>query len=121
MDKMEVDDDLMNICSSFNNIKVVDSLNLRIVSDLNFIIKEIINIGKLDVDIYEVCVSCGHDLTWNYDYYISQEDLTWLNSKGRIYFLNSLNDSIPIETTLDYFNINKIYDQLIELFKLQLE
>jgi hypothetical protein len=92
------------------------------IQDINIIIQELINYHTLiGIDIYEVLVSCGHNITWNQDYYISHEDLNWFKNDGKIYFLNAINSGKSIDNIIEYNTIIDIHLKLISLFELQLE
>ncbi len=41
-----------------------ETVKPKLVKDLDIIIKEIINGNTFDRDICDICVNCGHDLTW---------------------------------------------------------
>jgi len=116
---MEVD----SICDKMNSVSLEYSLNKKLIEDLNLIMKEIILLGtyRVDVDIYEICVSCGHSLTWDQEYTISNDDILWLKNEGRSYFYNTLNYYVPIKNNETYKLIMNMYDNLLELFALQVE
>ena len=67
-------------------------------------------------------VSCGHNLTWDQEYYVSIEDLNWFkNEEGKKYFFSSLNDKNAINTIEEHRAVMDIHFKLVELFELQLE
>ena len=100
---------------------------MNFVRDIDVIINELkCYQSYINLDIYEVLVSCGHDLTWDIDYLVSEEDLNWFkNEEGKKYFLTKLNvnvNSLPnINTIDDYRSLIDIHFKLCELFELQLE
>jgi hypothetical protein len=55
-------DPMDSICNSMGNVKLVYSLNLKLIRDLDLICSEICNRDLIGLDIYDVCVSCGSDL-----------------------------------------------------------
>ena len=90
------------------------------VKDINIIIEELNNYSSfIHIDIYEVLVSCGHNLTWDQEYNISDEDLNWFKNEGKNYIINSLGSKI--NSLYEHNAINNIFVKLIELFELQLE
>lgn len=109
---MEID----SLCNSLSGFKVLDYLNIRLINDINIIIREIANMKTLNVDIYEVCVSCGNNVVWDQEYQITLQDVEWLNKEGKIYFLNTLNSFFSITNTKDYELALKIYSEVVELF-----
>ena len=109
------------ICSQMNGVSIQQKVNEKLVSDLNLIISEIINIGHYNVDIYEICVNCGHSLTWDQEYIVCEFDIAWLKTSGRVYFYETLNNYIKIETTEIYNLVNRLYENILELFSLQVE
>lgn len=114
---MEID----SICDKMNSVSLEYSLNKKLIEDLNLIMAEIIKQNTYNLDIYELCVSCGHSLTWDHEYTISSQDILWLENKGRIYFYENLNLYIKVTDTASYNLVMEMYDKLLELFKLQIE
>tara|TARA_X000001036_G_scaffold437320_1_gene482383 strand:- start:3904 stop:4221 length:318 start_codon:yes stop_codon:yes gene_type:complete len=104
-----------------NSITIKPSVNMKLLADLNLIISEIINARNYNVDIYDICVSCGHSLTWDQGYSISQDDMMWLKTTGRVHFYETLNNYMKIETVENYNFVTKLYENLLELFSLQVE
>lgn len=111
-ENMEID----ALCYDLDSIKLVNSLNINLVNDLNIIIREIANGATLDVDIYTICVSCGNNIVWDQEYQISQEDIIWLSNKGKTFFFESMNSFIRIDTPEKYHKAMKIYNDIFELF-----
>ena len=97
------------------------SVNSKLVSDIDVIILEIKRYNHYNVDIYELCVSCGHSLTWDIEYTLTQRDINWLSSGGKNYFFTRLNEHILIDTSEKYNSVNDIYSKLMDLFFLQIE
>tara|TARA_Y100000816_G_C26078042_1_gene567750 strand:- start:759 stop:1115 length:357 start_codon:yes stop_codon:yes gene_type:complete len=92
------------------------------IQDVNIIVQELINYNTfIGLDIYEVLVSCGHNLTWNQDYYITPDDLNWFKNDGKTYFFSSINTVKPLENINEYRSVIDIHLKLSELFELQLE
>ena len=56
-------DPIDSICNTMGNVKLVYSLNLKLIRDLDSICDEICKRELIGLDIYDVCVSCGSDLT----------------------------------------------------------
>jgi hypothetical protein len=91
------------------------------INDIDIIITEINYYDSYNIDNYEVCVSCGHNLTWDLEYTLTQADINWLNYFGKNYFFMKLNEVKLIDTSEKYRCVNQIYDKLLELFSLQIE
>lgn len=116
------------LCNSFNyNTSINWKPTEHFVKDLNLIIEEISSfINLYNLDIYEVCVSCGNNLTWDQDYYITQYDYNWLIMDGKTYFFTSVNQKINLNHSRDldvneYRILNSEFNKLVELFSLQVE
>lgn len=97
------------------------SVNSKMIKDIDIIITEINHYDSYNIDIYEVCVSCGHNLTWDLEYTLTQTDINWLNHFGKNYFFTKLNEVKLIDTPEKYKCVNEIYNKLLELFSLQIE
>lgn len=111
-----------NLIDLFNhNTTVLWKPNINFIKDINIIIEELkLYKTYIDLDIYEVLVSCGHDLTWNQEYFISFDDLNWFESdEGKKYFLmNFDNFNNILHSISEYNSLLKIHSNLLELFKL---
>lgn len=118
MSKVE-DVSMDDICDSIANISFAPVINVKLVNDLNTIITEILSKGTYDVDIYDICVDCGHSLTWDQEYNINESDLLWLKAGGMRYFFEHLHNFMPIETVETYNKVCILFNKLIELFSLQ--
>lgn len=122
-----MDMDIDNLVDAFNHkTTVVWRPKLNFVNDINVIIEELKQYKTfVELDIYEVLVSCGHNLTWDQEYYISTEDLNWFkNDEGKKHFFSSLNEKNEknvINTIEEYRAVMDIHFKLVELFELQLE
>lgn len=113
--------DFDSICEQMTGVSIQQKVNKKLVADLNLIITEIIKIGHYDVDIYELCVNCGHSLTWDQEYSVCEFDIGWLKTSGKVYFYETLNNYIKIETAYIYNLVTKLYQNILELFSLQVE
>jgi hypothetical protein len=113
--------DFDSICAQMSGISIQQKVNEKLVSDLNLVISEIINTGHYNVDIYELCVNCGHSLTWDQEYNVSNFDIQWLKTSGKVYFYETLNNYIKIDTPEIYNLVIRLYENIIELFSLQVE
>lgn len=113
--------DYDSLCEQMSVVSVQQKVNEKLVSDLNLIISEIIKTGHYNVDIYELCVNCGHSLTWDQEYNVCEFDINWLKTSGKNYFYETLNNYIKIETDDIYNLVTKLYENLLELFSLQVE
>tara|TARA_B100000035_G_scaffold315454_1_gene336407 strand:- start:8525 stop:8869 length:345 start_codon:yes stop_codon:yes gene_type:complete len=113
--------DLDNICGCMSGMSINSSINEKLLSDLNLIISEIIKCGHYKVDIYDICVNCGHSLTWDQEYSVSKSDIEWLKTSGKNYFCETLNNYIKVNNIEDYNLVIALYIQLVDLFSLQIE
>jgi hypothetical protein len=114
-------DQLIDIFSQ--KTSVIWKPKINFVRDINLIIEELSKyISFVDIDIYEVLVSCGHNLTWDQEYYVSIEDLNWFkNDDGKKHFFDNLNKNNIINSIEQYRALLSIHSKLIELFELQLQ
>jgi hypothetical protein len=121
----DVDMDIDNLTNAFNHsASIVWKPKQKFVEDIDIICNEICKYETfINLDIYEVLVSCGHNLTWDQDYYISKEDLNWFKNseEGKLYFLIKIDDNKNINTIEEYNSIISIIEKLKELFELQVE
>ena len=118
---IDMDMDIENFVDLFNHkTTIIWKPKLNFVNDINIIIDEIKQYNTfIGIDIYEVLVSCGHNLTWDQEYYVSIEDLNWFKcGDGKKHFFYCLNIKNTVE---EYKAIIDIHIKLIELFELQLE
>ncbi len=112
-------DPIDSICNTMGNVKLVYNLNLKLIRDLDLICDEICNRELIGLDIYDVCVSCGSDLTYDQEYTVYDTDIKWLRTEGFKRFM------CYIATKHDINDINKyrlcinIYAQILDLFSLQ--
>lgn len=114
-------DQLIDIFSQ--KTSVIWKPKINFVRDINFIIEELSKyISFVGIDIYEVLVSCGHNLTWDQEYYVSIEDLNWFkNDDGKKHFFDNLNKNNIINSIEQYQALLSIHTKLVELFELQLQ
>ena len=118
------DMDIDNLVDVFNHkTTVVWKPKLNFINDINIILKELKQYHTfVGLDIYEVLVSCGHNLTWDQEYYLSGQDLNWFkHDEGKKYFFSSINENNKINTIEEYRALMDIHFKLVELFELQLE
>lgn len=113
--------DFDSICMQMSDISIQQKVNEKFVSDLNLLISEIIKAGHYNVDIYEICVNCGHSLTWDQEYTACKFDIQWLSTSGKVYFYETLNNYIKIDTVEIYNRVTRLYENILELFSLQVE
>lgn len=114
-------DPMDNLTELFNyNTSFEMKPKLHFIQEIDIIIEELSNIETLiNIDIYEVLVSCGHRLIWDREYYISINDLKWLQNDGKIYFINNIQAKHPLLTMDEYNCLIDIYKYLCEVFELQ--
>ena len=123
-DSYFMDMDIDNLVDVFNHkTTVVWKPKLNFVNDINIIIEELKQYQTfIELNIYEVLVSCGHNLTWDLEYNVSTEDLNWFkNDEGKKHFFSSLNENNTINTVKEYKEVMDIHLKLVELFELQIE
>jgi len=115
---MEID----NLVDAFNHKTTLDwKPTHAFIKDFDVIIDELITFHTfINLDIYDVLVSCGHNLTWNYENNITLNDLNWLKNPGKTYFLDKINNVRHINL-FEYSSILNIYSKLYHLYELQLE
>lgn len=116
--------DIDSLINVFNyNTSVQWKPKQKFVEDLNFIIEELNYYESfININIYDILVSCGHNLTWDQEYYISKDDLNWLiGNEGKEYFLTNLNKQNKINTINEYQAVLLLYTEIVSLFELQIE
>ena len=92
----DIDIDVDNLVNAFNNnVSMIWKPNSKFINDINIIINELKKYKSfITIDIYEVLVSCGHDLTWDQDYSLTHDDFYWFTNKnGKMYFLHNINNT----------------------------
>jgi len=113
-----------HICSQMNNLNVVEEIDnntLLLKKDLETFMKELVTRETYEVDVYDLCVTCGHDLTWDHQYTIREQDIRWLKTSGLLYFFETMNVYIPINTETSYNKALAVYLKLLDLFSLTVE
>jgi len=116
-DNIEMDD----LCDRLNNTNVEWKPNSQFLKDINLFLLELKEYDTLDIDIYELLVSCGSDLNWSMEYFISIGDLMWFKSEGKTEFIKFINDYIKeLNSIIDYNQAISIHNKLCALFELQL-
>ena len=82
------------ICANMNLLKVeepeYDDNTMKLKEDLDTFMREIAKARTYDVDVYDLCVSCGHDLTWDVQYTVREIDIHWLQTDGFEYYLKTM-------------------------------
>jgi len=108
--------DIDSLCAQINNVSF-ETPKLNIMNDLLILVSEIGKGKNLNVDIYEICISCGNDLIWSRNYNITKEDIIWLNNHaGFIFFMQNLNKFIDLNTIEKYNLALKLYYEIANLF-----
>ena len=70
---------------------------------------------------YDLLVSCGSDLNWTMEYFISLNDILWFRNEGKIEFLKYKNENIKeLNSIIDYNCAISIHNKLCMLFELQI-
>ncbi len=115
-----MDDTVIDLCEKVSGVNLNYTLNKNLIKDLDSIINEILRKDTFILDIYEICVDCGSDLTWDLDYNVSEDDLKWLREEGFKYFISSIKFRREIKTEQDYQNLVLSYKQLYGLFELSI-
>jgi hypothetical protein len=107
------------LVSALECVSVSPNPTNTFVKDIDIIINELkIKPTYINLDIYEVLVSCGHNLTWNQDYVCTLNDINWLKYEGKTYFLSTINTMKKINSIEEYNSLINIYLNLCELFEL---
>jgi len=117
-----MDIEIDNLANSFNYNSIDYRPQKYFIDDIDLIINQINSLKELNnIDIYDILVSCGHNLTWDQVYYLSLEDLNWFRGdNGKKYFFSNINE----KRTLNVYEYNIVltwYQKLVELFELQVE
>lgn len=113
--------EINNLIDSFKyNTTIIWKPKHQFVKDIDNIIEELKTyLSFINLDIYEVLVSCGHKLTWDQEYNLSKEDNNWFKTQGKNYLLTKLSNKV--NNIHEYSAVINIHKQLAELFELQLE
>tara|TARA_B100000427_G_scaffold252134_1_gene215457 strand:+ start:1047 stop:1475 length:429 start_codon:yes stop_codon:yes gene_type:complete len=91
-----------------------------LIRDLNHIMMEIIKTNNFrTIDIYNICVSCGSNLTWDQEYFINTDEYNWLKTHGYNYFYDNLL-KYKTMTLPEQQEIYRAFTSLIQLFELQI-
>lgn len=94
--------------------------NFKFLQDIEVIIAELINYASyIDLDIYEVLVSCGHNLTWDQDYYLTIQELNWFKTQGKINFVKRLITDRKCTDIYESTAAQQIHKKLVDLFEIQ--
>lgn len=113
------------ICADMNLLKVeepkYDQNTMKMKEDLDTFMREIVKAGTYDVDVYDLCVSCGHDLTWDVQYIIREIDLYWLQTEGFEYYLKTMHQYMSLNNDESYNKALQLFHKLVELFTLSVE
>ena len=115
--------DIEQLIDNFKTASIIWKPKQYFINDINTIISELNNyFSFINLDIYEVLVSCGHNLTWDQEYNVSIEDINWFKfTEGKKIFFNSLNVNDKLTNVFEYYAVLNIHNKLCELFELQLE
>ena len=113
--------DVNNICQALENVNFTENVTEKLIMDANRIISAIITMSTYHGSIYDICVSCGHNITWDQEYSVSEWDIKWLKTRGKMMFYETLNLSMPIHNITTYNKVTYLFDKLLELFELQIE
>lgn len=97
-----------SLCEQFEYYTLKPNLSYTFKKDLDIIIEQLNKTNKKN--IIDVCLECNDLLSWNRNDFITLLDFNWLISHGYNYINNSINNKLNIE----------LFNELIELFKLQL-
>ena len=98
-----------SLCEQFEYSSLKPNLSYNFKKDLNIIIKQL-NISN-KINIIDICLDCDDLLSWNSNNFINLLDYNWLISHGYNYINKKVNNKLNIES----------FNELIELFRLQLE
>jgi len=120
-DKMEIVtyDPIDAVCNSLENFQIENSVNTKMIKDLDSITFEICKQKYGEIDIYDACISCGSSLTWDYEYEVSQNDLKWLQDEGFKRFMYLISTYHIIDNQEKYNFFTDLYKKIFDLFSLQ--
>ena len=114
-----------SLINKMNNTSMYDTLSQSFIKDLNIIIRCIIEYyhhRTFNIDVYDLLVSVGSDLTWNMEYCITMNEYNWFLTQGDVYIFNELSKNMDIvmkNISFDeYNNLTIINDKLKELYGL---
>lgn len=113
--------EIEDICNKLENTIVFWKPNKQFLNDIKLFLEELKNIGNLNVNVYDLLVSCGSDLNWTMEYFISLNDILWFRNEGKIEFLKYINENIKeLNSIIDYNYAISIHNKLCMLFELQI-
>ena len=115
-------EDINGIIDMFNHNTTLNwKPKKKFLNDIDIIVEELLHYYSYsNIDIYELLVSCGHNLTWDTEYLITLEDLNWFkDNNGKNYFFTNI--ITKCISNQEYNMLNEIYIILTELFELQLD
>ena len=114
--------DIEDLCNKLNETNFEWKPNHQFLNDINLFLIELKNHNNLEVDVYELLVSCGSDINWSMEYFITITDLLWFKTDGKNEFIKFINNNIrELSSIIDYNNAINIHNKLCELFELQLD
>ena len=121
-----MDIDMDDLADAFSHKTSVEwTPNYKFVKDIDILIQELRAYQSfINLDIYEVLVTCGHDLTWDQEYYVTAKDVKWFrHEQGKTYFVSEIMEqsSITNNTVFEWDALIQIHNCLAELFELQIE
>ena len=116
-----MDHEINSLCSQLNYTQVYWKPKREFINDIDLFIDELKNYDNFNVDIYEILVSCGSNLNWSQEYYISFDDINWFKSDiGKQYFIENINNKVrSLNNSINYSLVFDIYNKLCDLFELQ--
>ena len=113
--------EIEDICNKLENTIVFWKPNKQFLNNIKLFLEELKNIGNLNVNVYDLLVSCGSDLNWTMEYFISLNDILWFRNEGKIEFLKYINENIKeLNSIIDYNCAISIHNKLCMLFELQI-
>jgi len=111
-----------DLCDNFNNTNLEWKPNSHFLNDINLILEEIKINKNLEIDIYDILISCGSNIHWNAEYFISLEDFNWFKQQGKTDFLNYINIYVCNLSDISLYNkALDIHNKLCNLFELQID
>ncbi len=109
------------LCSQFNKTNFEWKPNEEFINDIRLFLEELKLFDNLEVDVYELLVSCGSNLNWSMEYYITVNDLMWFKFEGKKNFIEYINNNIKeLKSIIDYNQVINIHNKLCALFELQI-
>ena len=116
---MDIDD----LCLQFNETIIEYKPTQLFLQDINSFLEELKHYENiLEADVYEILVSCGSNINWSLDTFITLDDLNWFKTYGKIEFYKYINENIiNLDNIYLYQKTTTMFEQLCEIFELAMD